>query len=75
MARKKTNNDVPTNAVKLRDFVPSPLREKLRMRGNFKGFFLFDSPLPSPLPQGEGVYRLNLTALTYLLLMSFFSNN
>ncbi len=33
------------------------------MRGNFKGFFLFDSPLPSPLPQGEGVYRLNLTAL------------
>ena len=34
------------------------------MRGNLKAFSLFDSPHPSPLPQGEGVFLLNLMAVT-----------
>lgn len=29
------------------------------MRGILKVFFLFDSPHPGPLPQGEGVFLLN----------------
>jgi hypothetical protein len=49
-------------AIKLSDLVPSPLREKVRMRGDFKkACFLF--PHPSPLPQGEGVSFLNLMAV------------
>jgi len=34
-------------AIKLSDRVPSPLREKVRMRGNLKAFSLFESPHPA----------------------------
>jgi len=37
-------------AIKLSDLVPSPLREKVGMRGNLKAFSHFDSPHPGPLP-------------------------
>jgi len=36
-------------AIKLSDLVPSPFREKVRMRVNLKAFCQFDSPHPGPL--------------------------
>jgi len=40
-------------AIKLSDLVPSPLREKVRMRGNLKAVTLFDSPLTPTLSRKE----------------------
>jgi len=40
--------------------------EGVRMRGDFKGIFPFlFPPHPDPLPQGEGVFFLNLMAVTH----------
>jgi hypothetical protein len=55
-------------AIKLSDLVPSPLREKpalnsveaIRMSGILKAFFFFYSPHPRHLPEGAGVFFLNL---------------
>ena len=46
-------------AIKLSDIVPSPLREKVRMRGSNKGvsLCLFSSPQPSPAGEGDFFLR------------------
>jgi hypothetical protein len=36
--------------------IPSPLREKARMRGDLKDFFCVYSPHPNPLQQERGLF-------------------